>query len=180
MLLADFRYEEIKKYIVELFTQLNINSTPINGFEIAVKLGIEVIPYSAFKNQSGVVESMKKMSTEGFTDGSRIFYNDDGSNCYERINWTILHELAHILLKHSEDSELAEAEAQFFAGYAIAPPVLIYKLNIENPEELSDVFGLSFEASGNAFKRYVKWLNYGGKYYTDYEIQLCKNFGIAV
>ena len=180
MRLADFRYEEIKRVIVSFFTKHRINSIPINGFEIAVKLGIEIVPYSAYKHQDGIIEIMKKMSNEGFTDGNRIFYNDDGSNSYERINWTILHELAHILLKHSEDSNLAEAEAQFFSGYAIAPPVLILQLNIKDPWELSDKFGLSLEASTYAFARYQKWLRYGGEFYTDYEIQLCENFNLAV
>jgi len=180
MRLASFRYEEIKKIVVKFFADCEINTMPISGFEIAIKLDIKVIPYSAFKHQEGIVEIMKKLSDEGFSDGSRIFYNDDGSNSYERINWTIMHEIAHILLEHSEDSEVAEAEAQFFTGFAIAPPVLVHKLDIKDFWEVSNTFGLSMEASVYAFNRYKKWLQYGGKYYTDYEIQLCKAFGIAV
>ena len=88
MLLANFRYEEIKKVVVELFTRHGINSTPIEGFALAVKLGLKVIPYSAYKHQSGIVEIMEKLSEDGFSDGKCIYYNDSCKS-YERINWTI-------------------------------------------------------------------------------------------
>jgi hypothetical protein len=180
MRLVDFRYEEIKKIIVKLFADYGINTMPITGFEVAVKLGIKVLPYSAFQYQDGIVETMKKASKEGFSCGGRIFYNDDSSNSYERINWTIMHEIAHIILEHLENSELAEAEAEFFAGYAIAPIVLIHKLRIKDFGGVSETFGLRVQASVYAFNRYKKWLYYGSEFYTDYEIQLCENFGIAV
>ena len=179
MRLADFRYEEIKKIVVELFTQHSINSMPIEGFALAVKLGIKIIPYSAYRHQNGIVEIMEKQSKEGFSDGECIYFNDN-CNSYERINWTIMHEIAHIILKHLEESDVAEAEANFFAGYAIAPIVLIHKFNIKDFHEIPRKFGLSMEASLYAFNRYQKWLRYKSEFYTDYEIQLCKNFGIAV
>ena len=45
--LSDERCEEIKKEVVGLFEKYNINCVPINGFEIASKMGIKVIPYSS-------------------------------------------------------------------------------------------------------------------------------------
>lgn len=44
-----------------------------------------------------------------------------------------MHEIGHIVLDHSEGSELAEVEARFFAKYALAPPPLIHKLRLQNP-----------------------------------------------
>ena len=46
--LPDWRYEQIKLEIAQLFIKCNIVRIPINGFEIANKLGVTVIPYSAF------------------------------------------------------------------------------------------------------------------------------------
>ena len=37
-----------------------------------------------------------------------------------------MHEIAHIILNHLEESDVAEAETNFFVGYAIAPIVLIH------------------------------------------------------
>ena len=48
MRLSDNRYEAIKQIVVRLFEDYNVCSTPISGFEIANRMGISVIPYSAF------------------------------------------------------------------------------------------------------------------------------------
>lgn len=44
--LADDRYEFIKEEVVHLFEHYGINCIPINGFELAYKLGIRLVPYS--------------------------------------------------------------------------------------------------------------------------------------
>ena len=56
---------------------------------------------------------------------------------YGRINNTIMHEIGHIVLDHSEDSELAEKEVKFFAKYALVPPVLVHKLKLAANMNLS-------------------------------------------
>ena len=91
-----------------------------------------------------------------------------------------MHENGHIVLDHTEDSELAEAEAKFFAKFALAPPVLIHKLNLKTAYGIASRFKISYEAAEYALLFYKKWLQYGGKYYTRYEIKLCDLFGIAV
>ena len=107
-----------------------------------------------------------------------IFYND--AKGYGRINNTIMHECGHIVLDHTEESELAEAEAKFFAKYALAPPALIHKLKLKNAYGVYEHFGISLEAAFYAFSYYRKWLTYGNKDYTDYEIRLLQLFKEAV
>ena len=43
MRLLDKRYEEIKKIVVELFTELNLYDVPIDCFKICEMLGIVVM-----------------------------------------------------------------------------------------------------------------------------------------
>ena len=157
MRLPDERYEEIKNTVADLFVQLDISCTPISGFEIAKKLGIIVIPYSAKKDE----QKLMKTSKDGFCYETRdgvmyIFYNDD--MCDERINWTILHEIAHLVLGHTEHCSLAEAEANFFAKYAIAPPVLIHRYHLSTADDIQDRFCISHEAAKNVMIYYKKWL----------------------
>lgn len=48
VVLSNARYEQIKKIIVQMFEDYGVRSVPISGFEIANRMGISVIPYSAF------------------------------------------------------------------------------------------------------------------------------------
>jgi len=175
--LAAFRYEEIKKSIVDFFEEQKICCTPINGFEIATKIGAKIIPYSMFPEK----ELLEKVSKDGFSikKGSQwyLYYNDAQS--YERINFTMMHETGHIILDHTEESEVAEAEANFFAKFSLAPPVLIHKFDLRDPYEVADRFEISLEAAFYAFNYYKKWLKYGEKAYKDYELKICEMFGLA-
>ena len=49
--LSSRRCEEIKKIVVKMFVKYGVCCVPINGFEIASKMGVTVIPYSAFPPQ---------------------------------------------------------------------------------------------------------------------------------
>ena len=90
-----------------------------------------------------------------------------------------MHEIGHIVLNHTEDSELAEKEVKFFAKYALAPPALIHKLKLNNPESISRIFEISYEAACYAYDYYKKWLRFGNSDYTDYECQLLRLFDQA-
>ena len=181
MQLSNERYEQIKESVVQLYEQCDVHCTPISGYEIAVRLGVKVIPYSALSaaNRSKAL----RFSNDGFSafeNGEwRICVNDDSSIVYGRINFTLLHEIGHIWLKHTEASDLADAEADFFAKFAQCPPVLIYKYGLTNVGQIMNRFEISYGAACNAFDYYHKWLRYGSRNYTDYEIKTCRLFGVA-
>ena len=178
--LSNERCEEIKEAVVNLFEKYNINCVPINGFEIANKMGVKVIPYSSKK--SNVRDLCLKKSEDGFLGIKEskwyIFYNDDKG--FGRINNTMLHEIGHIVLGHTEDSELAEKEVKFFVKYALVPPVLVHKLRLTTPEDISYTFDVSYEAAYYALVYYNKWLQYSGKYYKPYEEKLLLLFNNAL
>lgn len=176
--LLNKRYEEIKKIVVNLFIKYDVKHIPISGFELASKIGIKVIAYSSFSQK--IQKLMLKKSESGFFiekfEGKFYIYYNDAMN-YGRINNTIFHEIGHIILEHTEESELAEAEVNFFAKYALVPPILVHKLNIDSPNKISAIFDVSNEAGFYAYDYYKKWLRYcGGKLYKDYEIKLIRLF----
>lgn len=43
--LSHTRYEEIKQVVVDMFVKYDISCVPVNSFELAIKMGIKVIPY---------------------------------------------------------------------------------------------------------------------------------------
>ena len=175
------RYEIIKKKIVRMFVEYGISCVPISGFEIAIKMGISVIPYSAFPASERLL--LTKKSKDGFSvqlaTGECYIYYNDGIDNYGRINNTIMHEIGHIILDHSEDSDLAEAEVKFFAKYALVPPPLVSKLRITSAMKVMETFDVSIEAANNAMNYYKKWLSCGRTLYSDYEVILLKQFDIA-
>lgn len=178
--LSGKRCEEIKRIVVDLFNRYGISCVPISAYEIATKMGIKVIPYSAYQGRTRVL--LLKKSRDGFCVERElgewyIFYNDN--SVYGRINNTIMHEIGHIVLDHTEDSELAEKEVNFFAKFALAPPVLIHKFELSDPEDIADVFEISYEAACYAYSYYKKWLRYGAADYVDYEVKILRLFSQA-
>ncbi len=174
--LSSERCEEIKKIVVDVFERNCIHCVPISGFEIAAKIGAVVVPYSS-KDES-TRQMMMAESEDGFSVKYNgvwyIFYND--KKRYGRINNTLTHECGHIVMDHSEESELAETEAKFFAKYALAPPPLIKKFDLKTAEEIADAFDISYQAAEYALSYYHKWLDYGASTYTEYELKLLSLF----
>jgi len=161
-----------------MFVEYGISCVPINAFEIAFRMGITIIPYSAFPASTQLL--LLKKSSDGFsiqldTGEWRIYYND-GIRNFGRVNNTIMHEIGHIVLDHSEESELAEAEVRFFAKYALVPPPLVHKLGLTSYVQIMTAFEVSIEAAQNALNYFNKWLAYGGDYFSDYEIALLEQF----
>ena len=178
--LTDEQYEFIKGEVVALFERYDVRCVPISGFELAYKMGIRLIPYSSLSKKK--YEAAMKVSSDGFyvedVEGrDKIFYND--SVVYERANMTILHEIGHCVLDHKGESDEEEAEAKFFAKYAAAPPPLVHHLQSPNPDNVAEIFSITYTAAVYACNYYRKWLAYGETFYKDYEIRLLALFFAA-
>lgn len=53
-------------------------------------------------------------------------------------------------------------------------------MKIDNPEDIEQIFNVSYEAAVYALVYYKKWLNYGGKFYTSYEEKLLSMFNKSI
>lgn len=160
MHLKNSNYEYIKQEIVNLYINYNVNQLPIDIFTLISNLNIEIFTYSASSIISKELES--KMSQDGFylfnLNQEMIFYNDLKSP--ERIRMTLFHEVAHSVLGHSNNmsQDFMEAEANFFAKYAIAPPPVIMLVGAKTPDDIRKIFGTSNQAANYIFNYYNKWL----------------------
>ena len=180
--LSSNRYNEIDKEVCKLFKRISIKKFPIDCFDICKQMKIKVCSYSELDEKTkGMCKEWA--SIDGFhalieiSKGKyeyRIYYNDLMND--RRIRFTIMHEIGHIVLNHTEHSILAESEANHFAAYALAPPPLIHYMKVEDFMDLAVIFELSEEFSYNAMKRYNNWLKYGSRYYLEYEEQLIDLF----
>lgn len=181
MRLDDETYEYIKGEVVDLFERYDVKCIPISGFELAVKIGIVLVPYSSLSEEK--LLHVMEFSSDGFffekADGTECIYYNDTID-YERANMTILHEIGHDVLGHGSemDPEVMESEAAFFAKYAAAPPPLVHRIRPECAEDIEYLFNISYTASNHAYQYYLKWLR---KYkavgeMTGYEKQILQLF----
>ena len=173
--LSDDRYEEIKLSVVELFEYADVHAFPLDGFAIAERLGLKVVPYSSLSDAQKTYVFKISEDASLFPGFKTIFYND--RKISGRISMSLLHEIGHFWLKHTEHSILAEKEAGFFAKFAMAPPVVIHCLALNDSESLRHHFGLSLEASINVWHYYQKWAN-ASELFTTQEMRTCRQFGV--
>ncbi len=176
----DNTYEFIKGEVIHLFIKYKVKCIPVSGFEIATKMGIKLIPYSSLSPEKRKCAEL--VDPDGFVacagTEERIYYND-ADHTYERQNMTILHEIAHIVLDHTgspDNRDREEDEADFFAKYAIAPPVLVDRINPQSYKEIYDHFDITYEAAHYAYDYYLAWKSHHEKTksYKHYEIALLK------
>ena len=181
--LPDFNYERIKRIVTDLVEKLNVTSIPIDVFKLAKKLRIKLVPFSKIS-----IIQWKKFIVFGIHEDNDgffvlaekngrevpfIFYDDSKNK--GRIRFTILHEIGHYVLGHKQQSTLAEAEANFFAKYFIAPPVIVHQTSPNDYVDIMIKFDLSTDCAWNAFSYYTKWLNHvqrAGNVLAEYEKKL--------
>ncbi len=121
-------------------------------------MGVAVIPYSECGHKK--MKYMFACSHDAFlltdaTETSTIYYND--SMPYERVNFSLLHELCHYWLKHQEHSRLSELEANFMTGYLQAPPLFIELVSPISVPTLASLCQISEEAARHRIERHEKW-----------------------
>lgn len=181
MKLSDQRYEQIKSEVVLLFKKAGMKTIPVNPWQLAKELGVELVKFSELSEEQreaalqlcdGAMK-YRKIDADGMSH-QVIIYND--SEPLGRQRFSILHELGHIVLGHKQDSELADAEADFFAKFAIAPPMLVHMMQPSDYMDIAQAFGLSCQCAYNSMSYYNKWLRVPG--YKAYEYSLVDLFTI--
>jgi len=117
-----------------------------------------------------------------------IVYDDVTINSADRISWTIMHEIGHIILGHLVDfTETAlnrggvnnkqygvlEVEAHYFAAEFLMPTAILKYLDGITVDEIALLFGVSDEAAKKKYKRVFE-----ASYlpYDIYEKKLIRNF----
>lgn len=141
-------YDKVDKLAYEFLSDYEIFEFPIDINKLCKKLGINLIPYSAFVKKK---ELLLRLSDNGFsfinpvTRVGSIFINDEHPSSGSII-FTCLHEIFHLF---GDDEFYADEKlADHFAQTAIAPPVILIKKGIINIDEIVSMFGTSWETGG--------------------------------
>lgn len=154
-------YDRIEEIANDLIEDLGLKLFPVNCFEVAFLLGIEIKKYSEIPTADrGFVLSKYEDGYSIKICGKYIIYYNDAID-YNRIKFTIWHEIAHIQLGHLEADcmgsyERLEEEANHFAAFIMAPLVFIHNLGLSNPFEIADVCEISFDCACNVYEHYIR------------------------
>ena len=154
--------EEMANCLVE---DLGLQDFPVNCFEVAWLLGIEIKKYSEIplQDRNFVVSSTEDGYSICIAGKFIVYYNDEMPKT--RVKFTIWHEIAHIQLGHLEPTctksyAQMEEEANHFAAYIMAPLAFVYFLKLEDPLEIADVCGISIDLACNVYAHYQNAMFY--------------------
>ena len=112
MEICSSRYEEIEDIAADTLEDIGYAKFPIDVFELCKLLDIKVIKYSEINRD--IITYAMDLSDDGFSYFNKninqyiIFYNDIMME--NRIRFTIMHEIGHIMLEHREHSTKNEIE----------------------------------------------------------------------
>ena len=150
----DFAYARVQAYSVLLANRVRTYPVEVPTLKIENTLFISFVQFSYVTGSD-----MSRLTAEGtLTDGYTVKYRETNTVLYdpnarssEGVNWTLAHEVGHIVLGHTKDDHIEEVEAHLFASELLAPMIILLELSRRRFEldvlSLGRLFGLSREAA---------------------------------
>ena len=175
--IPSWKFVEIEKKVVSLYTEQKIRRVPINPFEIIKKRGYILIPFSEVSGrhcQEYINEESDAFSFYSPEKKTYVIVYNSKKPMY-RVRFTLMHELGHIELGHRTESDLARKLADYYAGYALAPSPLIGKCSSADIISVASTFEVSYECADICCYRYYNWRQQGNVL-KDYEKDLINLF----
>ena len=186
MYLDGSTYDSIENDVYELIEDFGLTEYPLSMEQVCSKLQIGLKPYSSLSDDAKAIAM--EFSEDIFhvggdyarMNGFTFLYNDAKSAF--RTQYNIAHEIAHIALDIVGETPYEEKEAEYFAGYLLAPDPLVHAhcpdLEIEG---IQRKFGISREAAKVA-KSHVETRRRCGKRWKHYEwaiVSMCTVEGVS-
>lgn len=143
---------------VELLASQSLSSlydlTNLSLTRLCLPVALDFESFSRFEERTGATLAVG--GAQGLTvrhEGRYFILYNDRTGCKERRDFTLAHELGHVLLGHAgEDEEREEREANAFAASLLCPAIVFHYLSyrdkrLPTPEEMTVIFPLSHEAA---------------------------------
>ena len=148
--------EHIHQKIFDVYKDCDIHSFPIDCFSILAHYGFRIVTYQEIQKQKpDLYTAVSNYSEDAFRFRMTIYYNSIKNT--GRSRFSLMHELGHYILGHTEETDQNEDEADYFASCMLAPRVAIKKMNCSTAEDLHTTFGLSYAAANRTIVNYNEW-----------------------
>ena len=146
---------EIEKGTIELRDELNLFVPCIPVLQIPRRLGIQLICYSSLQpsaqahiRDAHLSDAFSLVGTSRFGPNI-IFYNDMQFPLTRRL-FSVAHEIMHIWLGHVCETSQEEAEADYGAGYLLAPHPYILRYGL-TASSMQSIFHIGEHSAKFAF-----------------------------
>lgn len=172
------RFDYVTQTAYKFLLECGYTRFPISPYDVLDELKDDVVclPWSKARKvlKSEDPFHLRQLQAEGRTIRMRetgiyyIVYDDVTVNSPDRISWTIMHEIGHIILGHLvEFSETAlsrggttskqygvlEVEAHYFAAEFLMPTAILKYYTGITVDEIALLFGVSDKAAEKKYKR---------------------------
>lgn len=152
MLNAYGAYKNVRDSAWQVLLDYDIRTIPVNIVKIATSSGIFIVKNS----ELNLLQNDEVGISVLVDDTWHIIYDDTALK--GRIRFTIAHELGHFFLGHPIQSEYhgkaiyvrkptIEKQADMFAIRLLVPSCVVWGLGLHTPEEIQNVFNVSFSAA---------------------------------
>ena len=173
------RFQFVTETAYNFLLEYGYDRFPISSFKVLEDLSDFVIclSWSKAKSMFNIEDPfhLRRNDAEARTirslDDNGMYYivYDDVKVTYkERISWTIMHEIGHIILRHlvdfkqtslerggltEKDYKTLEIEADYFAAEVFMPTSILKHLQKITIDDISLIFGVSWEAAEKKYRR---------------------------
>ena len=172
------RFEYVTQTAYKFLLECGYSRFPISPYDVLNELKDYVVclPWSKAKTVLKADDPfhLRQLKAEGRTIRTRdtgkyyIVYDDVTVSSPDRIAWTIMHEIGHIILGHlvefqetalkrggiaAEQYRVLEVEAHYFAAEFLMPTAILKYFKGITIDEIALLFGVSDEAAGRKYKR---------------------------
>lgn len=164
------RYQNARDAAWRALIDFHVCELPVSLSEICKDLGISIL------------DNKNANELQPGENGIAVMQNDkwyiifDGTDIYGKQRFTIAHELGHILMGHemkngyyTRRNNIAkpadETEADIFASRLLAPACVLWGINAQTAEQISEVCSISHEAAKIRAER-MEVLRKRGKFLT--------------
>ena len=165
-------YDKMAQLVIDIYIDYNITAFPVDEKEICRKMGLKLLPYSAYTEKEQ--ELLRKRSEDGFFSPAtqitpNAIYYVDSITSHGKIRYTIFHEVKHFANGDEDDKQYNDNMADYFARYFMAPIPYLIKMGIDDELTLISDHGISAEAAMYAIRNVRRRkTRYGDKIF-DYE-----------
>ena len=143
----------IKNKVLALLLAADIHYLPLDLDQLMYYLQIRPVSFSAARQRGlSIPEQIDGFTVIRYQKGAAqylLVYKDDTS--FERLRWTLAHEIGHIVLGHLErqtaDEDKLEEEANYFARELLMPLVVLDRLQARSLADVCRVCGVSRAAA---------------------------------